>query len=116
MKQQVKDYIDSLIYGGDNFQGDIIDLSDEQKDTLVLEWLLAYPSWQDDYIPAFLCNSKRVGYLRLLYKCNDPASQMLKDEMYLSLESTMRDLIEEYYQQEHTNLKPEPFAGYERGQ
>ena len=69
MKQQVKDYIDSLIYGGDNFQGDIIDLSDEQKDTLVLEWLLAYPSWQDDYIAPCLCNSKRVGYLRLLHKC-----------------------------------------------
>jgi hypothetical protein len=113
MKKQVKDYVDDLVHRCD-WEGDVIDLSDDQKDALVLEWLLAYPSWQDDYISPAICVSKRVGYLRLLYRSNDPASLMLKDEMYLSLETTLRESVLEYYGETYT--KPEAFAGYEAGQ
>ena len=45
---------------------------------------------------------------------NDRASLMLKDAIYLSLETTIRDRVEEYYLAEHAEA--EPFAGYEAGQ
>lgn len=114
MKQEIKDLIDDLYNKRPNWEGDIIDLPDAEKDMLVLWWLLAYPSWQDDYISPAIETAKRVGYLRLLYKSKDSASVMLKDEMYLSLETTLRECVLEYYVENH--MKPEAFAGYERGQ
>ena len=51
MKQEIKWLIDDFVRADAKWEGDIIDLCDGKKDVLCYEWLRAYPSWLDDYLP-----------------------------------------------------------------
>jgi|14_taG_2_1085336.scaffolds.fasta_scaffold01544_6 hypothetical protein len=114
MKQSMKDFIDGLVYRNQNWTGDIIDLSDRNKDALCHEWLSAYPTWQADYLP-FAAINQIEGYVHILYSFgDDPASIALKNAIYLELELAMREPVQEYFSQ--TYVKAEAFAGYERGE
>ena len=97
-----------------NWQGDLIDLNDYDKDTLCYAFLLQMTSWWDDVLPPTVVNQQ--VFLDVLYHTDsNTVSHMLKDAIYLTLESTLRDLVQEIYD-ELNHVQPEPFAGYERGQ
>jgi len=116
MKQEIKWLIDDFVRADAKWEGDIIDLCDGKKDVLCYEWLRAYPSWLDDYLPVAITGTvSQIEYLDVLYRQgNDKASLMLKDALYLSLETSLRDTVEEYYLEEH--VEAEPFAGYGAGE
>ena len=116
MKQEIKWLIDDFVRADAKWEGDIIDLCDGKKDVLCYEWLRVHSSWLDDYLPVAITGTvHQIEYLDALYaQGNDRASLMLKDAIYLSLETTIRDRVEEYYLEEHAEA--EPFAGYEAGQ
>lgn len=114
MKKSIIDFIDDLAYRNQNWTGDIIDLSDRNKDGLCHAWLTAYPTWQDDYLPLAAINQVE-GYVNLLYSYgDDPASTALKNSIYLELEPAIREPVQEYFSQTYGDV--EAFAGYERGQ
>jgi hypothetical protein len=72
-------------------------------------------SWWDDCLPA-MSERQQTALLDELYRGeNSKLSNMMKDEIYLTLEPTLRDLVQEIYN-ELNHVQPEPFAGYERGQ
>lgn len=116
MKNEIKFLIEDFYNKYDNWDGDIIDLEDEDKDVLCYEWLKAYPSWLDDCMPACISSTaSQLQYLELLYtKGTDTVSETLKGIIYLDLECSMRERVQEHFCEAH--MKPEPFAGYERGQ
>lgn len=116
MKQEIKWLIDDFVRADAKWEGDIIDLCDGKKDVLSYEWLRAYPSWLDDYLPVAITGTvSQIEYLDVLYrKGNDKASLMLKDALYLSLETSLREIVQEHFCTEH--MEAETFAGYERGQ
>ena len=116
MKQEIRWLIDDFVRADAKWGGDVIDLCDGKKDVLCYEWLRVHQSWLDDYLPVAITGTVHQNqYLNALYaQGNDRASLMLKDAIYLSLETTLRDRVEEYYLEEHTEA--EPFAGYEAGQ
>jgi len=97
-----------------NWEGDLIELNGHDKDTLCYAFLLKMTSWWDDVLPPTVVNQQE--FLDILYNTNSNAvSHMLKDAIYLTLEPTLRDLVQEIYD-ELNHVQPEPFAGYERGQ
>ena len=116
MKQEILSLIEDFNEEYKNWDGDIIDLSDEHKDLLCYEWLLAYPSWMDDYLPVCISGIKsQIEFLDLLYaKGTDEASQLLKGAIYLELESALRERVADLFCEEH--IEVEPFAGYGRGE
>ena len=116
MKQEIRWLIDDFVRADAKWGGDVIDLCDGKKDVLCYEWLRVHSSWLDDYLPVAITGTvHQIEYLDALYaQGNDRASLMLKDAIYLSLETTIRDRVEEYYLAEHAEA--EPFAGYEAGQ
>lgn len=116
MKQEILTLIEDFNEEYKNWEGDIIDLSDEHKDLLCYEWLLAYPSWMDDYLPVCITGIKsQIEFLDLLYaKGTDEASQLLKGAIYLELECSLRERVADLFCEEH--MEAEPFAGYEAGQ
>lgn len=116
MKQEIKDLIDDFYRYTPNWDGDIIDLTDVQKDVLCYEWLRVYTSWLDDHIPCCIIGTdSQIEFLDMLYMHGtDKVSMRLKDAIYLSLECTLRERVQDHFCEEH--MEAEPFAGYGRGQ
>jgi hypothetical protein len=97
------------------WEGDLIDLNDTHKDAFCYYFLLNMPSWWDDYLPPVTIN--QAEFLDELYwnSMQTQISCMLREDIYLSLESTLRELVQEAYDVAY-NIQPEEFAGYARGQ
>ena len=97
-----------------HFDGNIMAMSDEHKDEICYNFLLNFKSWWDDVLPA--CVRHRASFVRSLYQTEDEdISLILRGDIYLSLESHLADFVDEAFW-ENFNIKPEPFAGYERGE
>jgi len=98
-----------------NFDGNVIVLSDEHKDELCYNFLLNFHSWWDDVLPPV--TACRLGFLDELYNrsLGQNLSEIIRNDIYLYLELHLNDVVTEVYN-EVFNIKPEPFAGYERGQ
>tara|TARA_B110000285_G_scaffold82627_1_gene95085 strand:+ start:223 stop:591 length:369 start_codon:yes stop_codon:yes gene_type:complete len=98
-----------------HFDGNIIEFSDEHKDEICHAFLKCFPSWWDDVLPP--CLVKPEVFLHYLYEEteDEDLSCIIRGDIYLSLELHLSDLVDEVYN-EVFNIKPEPFAGYERGQ
>lgn len=116
MKNEIKELIEDFYRYSPRWEGDIIDLSDVQKDTLCYEWLRAYTSWLDDHIPCCIIGTdSQIEFLDMLYiHGKDVVSLRLKDAIYLSLECTLRERVQDHFDEEYAEA--EPFAGYEAGQ
>jgi hypothetical protein len=116
MKNEIVFLIDDFVNKYQDWDGDIIDLTDEDKDVLCYEWLTAYPSWLDDTIPACIHGTQsQIEFLDMLYsKGADAVSLRLKDAIYLYLESGLRERVQDHFCEAH--MKAEPFAGYGRGE
>ena len=98
------------------WEGDIIDLSDADKDAFCYHFLQHMESWWDDVLPTSMSQEPKV--IHAIYAQREKDSRLanlIKGDIYLVLESTLRDLIQEIYD-EINHVQPEPFAGYERGQ
>jgi hypothetical protein len=108
-----------LVYNIQNsyrdWDGDLIDLEDYDKDAVCYTFLLNMESWWDDMLPPVVINQKE--FLDSLYQNIEPdqTSVTLRNAIYLNLESTLREWVQEAYD-ELNNVQPEPFAGYGRGQ
>ena len=111
----LEDNLPRIIKDYRHFDGNIIVMSDEHKDEICYNFLLNFESWWDDVLPPCLVNPK--VFLRYLYEemwCED-LSCILRGDIYLALELHLNDVVTEVYN-EVFNIKPEPFAGYERGE
>lgn len=97
-----------------NFDGSIIVLSDEHKDEICYNFLKYFTSWWDDVLPP--CLVRPAVFLRYLYEEteDEDLSCILRGDIYLSLELHLNTLVGEVH--DLLNIKPEPFAGYERGE
>lgn len=119
MKKVIEDQIDEIVRGITpeyrSWEGDIIELTDKHKDTFCYYFLVNMPSWWDDYLPPVIVNQAK--FLEELYwnSMQTQISCILRDDIYLSLENTLRELVQESYDRVY-NVESEPFAGYERGQ
>jgi hypothetical protein len=108
-----------LVYNIQNsyrdWDGDLIDLEDSDKDAVCYTFLLNMESWWDDMLPPVVTNQKE--FLDSLYQSIEPdqTSIALRNAIYLDLESTLRDWVQGAYD-ELNNVKLEPFAGYGRGE
>jgi len=102
MKQEIKWLIEEFVNSDAKWCGDIIDLCDAKKDVLCYEWLRAKPTWMDDCLPAAITGTvNQLAYLDTLYlQGSDKASLMLKDAIYLELETSLRDRIQDHYNDE----------------
>jgi hypothetical protein len=111
----LKDNLPRLVSDYRHFDGNIITMADEHKDEICYNFLLNFESWWDDILPA--CVRHRASFVRSLYEEteDEDMSLILRGDIYLSLESHLADFVDEAYC-ETFNIKPEPFAGYERGQ
>ena len=98
-----------------HFDGNVIVMSDEHKDELCYNFLLNFKSWWDDVLPP--CLVRPEVFLRYLYEEteDEDLSCIMRGDIYLSLELHLNDVVTEVYN-EVFNIKPEDFAGYERGQ
>ena len=98
-----------------SWDGDLIDLMDYDKDSACYKFLLQMDSWLDDVLPPCISNQK--DFLDLLYNDieSDECSNLLKNSIYLHLEPTLRDLVQEAYYSVN-NVQQEAFAGYARGE
>jgi hypothetical protein len=116
MKDVIKFLIEDFHNKYQDWDGDIIDLTEDDKDLLCYEWLKAYPSWLDDCLPACIIGQEtQLYYLDMLYtKGTDDVSQLQKCFIYLEAEEALREKVQEHFCEAH--MKAEPFAGYERGQ
>lgn len=114
IKQNLKLQISNMQPRYKNWDGDLIDLNDYDKDTICYTFLRQKESWWDDMLPPVVIN--QAQFLDALYHDTpDTISTMLKNAIYLSLELALRDLVQDIYD-ELNEVQPEPFAGYERGQ
>ena len=97
------------------FTGNIIDYTDGHKDDICYNFLINFPTWWDDVLPP--ATSCRVGFLDELYSrsLGQNLSEIIRDDIYLSLESHLSEIVEEVYN-DVFNIQPEEFAGYEVGQ
>lgn len=98
-----------------NFTGDIIDLTDDHKDELCYQWFKAMPSWRDDYLPVSCSDQEQFLDHLYLHSKIETLSIKMRDDIYMSLESTLRDIIDGVYG-EYYRVPEEEFAGYARGQ
>lgn len=115
IKQNLELQISNMQPRYKNWDGDLIDLNGCDKDNLCYAFLLQMKSWWDDCLPA-MSERQQTALLDELYRGeNSKLSNMMKDEIYLTLEPTLRDVVQEVYD-ELNHVQPEPFAGYERGQ
>ena len=111
----LEDNLPRIVKDYRHFEGNVIVLSDEHKDELCYNFLLNFHSWWDDVLPpATVC---RFGFLDELYNrsLGQNLSEIIRNDIYLYLELHLNDVVAEVYN-EVFNIKPEPFAGYERGQ
>lgn len=119
MKKAIEDKFDEMVAGLESeyisWDGDIIDLTDTHKDAFCYYFLLNMPSWWDDYFPPVVIN--QAEFLDELYwnSMQTQISCILRGDIYLSLETTLRELVQESYDRVY-DVQPEPFAGYERGE
>ena len=114
IKQNLKLQISNMQPRYTNWYGDLIGLLDYDKDTICYTFLRQMESWWDDMLPPVVIN--QAQFLDALYHDRPyTVSTMLRNAIYLSLESSLRDLVQEIYD-ELNEVQPEPFAGYERGQ
>ena len=98
------------------WDGDLIDLGDDDKDAFCYHFLQNMESWWDDVLPA-VCENQEAA-LHAIYAQSEREQRLatlLKNDIYLYVESTLRELIQELYD-ELNEVEPEPFAGYERGE
>jgi hypothetical protein len=97
------------------WDGDIIDLDCDWKDHFCYAFLNAMESWWDDILPHPILDRRQ--FLNLLYNDSDNeiVAGVLRDDIYLTLEPTLRELVQEVYD-EVNNTPVEQFAGYNRGQ
>ena len=116
MKDEIKFLIEDFHNKYQDWDGDIIDLSEDDKDLFCYEWLKAYPSWLDDCLPACIIGQEtQLEYLDMLYtQGTDDVSQLQKCFIYLEAEEALREKVLEHFCEEH--MKAEPFAGYGRGE
>jgi hypothetical protein len=113
--KSIKDVLPQMQDDNPKFSGDLLELDDESKDTLCHAWLKCMPSWQDDFLPpACTDQAKFLDHLYLHSKV-ETLSINMRDDIYMGLENKLRELVWEVYC-EINLLKPEEFAGYERGQ
>tara|TARA_R100000951_G_scaffold53921_1_gene45403 strand:- start:429 stop:755 length:327 start_codon:yes stop_codon:yes gene_type:complete len=103
MKDEIVFLIDDFVNKYQSWDGDIIDLTDADKDVLCYEWLRAYPSWMDDYLPCCITGTvSQLEFLDMLYaKGTDAVSIRLKDAIYLELETSLRDRVQDHFCEEH---------------
>lgn len=99
----------------EDWDGDLIDLSDYHKDAACYSFLLEMDSWLDDLLPPCIIDQK--SFLDKLYHDleSDACSILLKNAIYLHLEPTLSDLVQEAYDCVN-NIPPVSFAGYARGE
>jgi hypothetical protein len=111
----LEDNLPRIVKDYRNFDGNVIVLSDEHKDELCYNFLLNFHSWWDDVLPPV--TACRLGFLDELYNrsLGQNLSEIIRNDIYLYLELHLNDVVTEVYN-EVFNIKPEPFAGYERGQ
>ena len=97
-----------------NWDGDLVDLTDYDKDSACYTFLGQMDSWLDDLLPPCIINQKE--FMDKLYHEleSDECSILLKNAIYLHLETTLRDLVQEAYYSVN-NIQQEAFAGYARG-
>jgi len=114
-QDRLDDIVSGLFPEYRNWEGDLIDLSDGHKDHICYHFLICMPSWWDDCFPPCVVN--REDFLHELYlnSGSQSISAIIRDDIYLALEHTLRDLVQESFKRVH-NIQPEPFAGYERGE
>jgi len=106
---------ESILSMKQDWDGDILELDCDWKDHFCYIFLDVMESWWDDVLPYPLID--RRGFLELLYNGSNEErlSGVLRDDIYLAVEPTLRDIVQEVYDEVH-NTPVEPFAGYERGQ
>jgi len=98
------------------WEGDIIDLPDADKDAFCYHFLQHMPTWWDDVLPVSSTDQK--GIIDAIYAQREKDSLLaafLKNDIYLTLELTLRDFIQDLFD-EIENVQAEPFAGYGRGE
>ena len=96
------------------FEGNVMELSDFDKDFVCMKFLSCFPSWMDDVVPP--CTINKSNYLHGIYDDSDcHFLEEIRGDIYLELESKLDELMREVWA-EYSNDKPEPFAGYEVGQ
>jgi len=98
-----------------HFTGELIDYTDAHKDDICYNFLINFPTWWDDVLPP--ATSCRAGFIDKLYNnsLNEDLSDIIRDDIYLALESTLCPIVEEVFNEVY-NVQPEEFAGYEVGQ
>lgn len=98
-----------------HFTGEIIDYTDAHKDNICYNFLINFPSWWDDVLPPV--TACRFGFLDELYNRSfgQNLSEIIRNDIYLSLESHLSEIVEEVYN-DVFDIQPEEFAGYEVGQ
>ena len=118
-----QDYVSNMVGVYDSatpkWGGNVQDLSDQHKDDLCREWLMLFPSWQDDIygevfeeeIPEGMGNDD--NFIEAMYSSTEFDKE--RDMVYLYMERKLCEVVEEVYNNEY-DIRPEPFAGYEAGQ
>jgi len=98
-----------------HFTGELIDYTDAHKDDICYNFLINFPTWWDDVLPP--ATSCRAGFIDKLYNnsLNEDLSDIIRDDIYLALESTLCPIVEEVFNEVY-NVQPEEFAGYKVGQ
>ena len=98
-----------------HFTGELIDYTDAHKDDICYNFLINFPTWWDDVLPP--ATAYRAQFLDNLYNhsLNQSLSGVIRDDIYLSLESHLSEIVEEVYN-DAFNVQPEEFAGYGRGE
>lgn len=98
-----------------HFTGELIGYTDYHKDDICYNFLINFPSWWDDILPpSTVC---RFGFIEELYSrsFNQNLSFMIRDDIYLALESHLSEIVKEVYN-DVFNVEADEFAGYEVGQ
>lgn len=98
------------------WEGDIIDLSDADKDAFCYHFLQHMETWWDDVVPVSSMNQEPI--IHAIYAQREKDSRLatlIKGDIYLTLESTLRDIVQELFDVME-NIQAEPFAGYGRGE
>jgi hypothetical protein len=72
-------------------------------------------TWWDDILPPVLINPEDFIHELYTNSASQSISAVIRDDIYLNLESTLRDAVQDSYDRVN-QTQPEPFAGYERGQ
>jgi len=111
----LEDNLPRIVKDYRHFDGNVIVMSDEHKDELCYNFLLNFTSWWDDVLPPCLSRPKQFLYYLYDEAVDDDISCIMRGDIYLYLELHLNDVVNEVYH-EVFNIKPEPFAGYERGQ